>query len=249
MATPAALFVPRVTYSAILVAAGRGTRMARATPKAFLPVGGRSLFTFALRTIAQLPALQSLILVVHRDYLSMARRIVADEGDLKANLVVAEGGRERQDSVAAGLALVEGVDLVVVHDAARPFATIDLFNRCIDGAAETGAAIAALEAKDTIKQATADGTIARTIDRSAIWLAQTPQVFRLDLLKRAFARADRDGFAGTDEAALVERLNTPVRLISGEAGNRKITTPEDLEWAEWYVTQTTGRALDGDAKL
>ncbi len=213
--------------------------MANPTPKAFLPVNGQPLFTFSLRTIARLPSLQSLILVVASEWQAKAREI-SDALKLHIRLRVTPGGEERQDSVAAGLALVEESDLVLVHDAARPFATLDLFNRCIAAAAESGAAIAAIPAKDTIKLAGPEQTIRETIDRSGVWLAQTPQVFRVDLLKRAYERARRDQILGTDEAALVELLGAPVRLVVGEEANRKITTPDDLEWAEWRAPELVG---------
>jgi 2-C-methyl-D-erythritol 4-phosphate cytidylyltransferase len=175
-----------------------------------------------------------LILAVASEWQSKAQDI-SNSLELRIPLRITAGGEERQDSVAAGLALVGDSDLVLVHDAARPFATLDLFNRCIEAAAESGAAIAALPAKDTIKVATHEQTIRETIDRSGVWLAQTPQVFRVDLLKRAYEQARRDKILGTDEAALVERLGASVRLVAGEEANRKITTPDDLEWAEWYA--------------
>jgi 2-C-methyl-D-erythritol 4-phosphate cytidylyltransferase len=223
--------------SAILVAAGRGTRMGNTTPKAFLPVAGRPLFTYALRTLALTPSVQSLILVVNTDWRATAETALAGERDLAVPVVIAEGGKERQDSVAAGLARVEGADLVIVHDAARPFATVALFTACVEAATEVGAAIAALPANDTVKLATPDRTIQDTIDRSTVWLAQTPQAFRVDLLRQAYDHATRENFVGTDEASLVERLGAPVRLVPGETTNRKVTTPDDLEWAEWYAKE------------
>lgn len=206
-------------------------------PKAFLPLAGKALFTYSLRTISTLPSLETLILVVSPDWQSEAERIVAAEPGLRVPILITPGGAERQDSVAAGLARVAGAELVVVHDAARPFAGSSLFAACIEAASRTGAAIAALPAHDTIKMAAPDGTIGRTIDRSTMWLAQTPQVFRTDLLRQAFEAARRDGFVGTDEAALVERLGTSVRLVDGEPTNRKLTTPDDLEWAEWRLSK------------
>jgi 2-C-methyl-D-erythritol 4-phosphate cytidylyltransferase len=221
--------------SAILVAAGRGNRMGSTTPKVFLPVVGRPLFTYALRTLARTPAIGTIILVVGADWRAEAERLLSDEHGLRIPVLVTEGGHERQDSVAAGLARVDDADLVIVHDAARPFATIALFTACVEAAADAGAAIAALPANDTVKLAAPDRTIRDTIDRSTVWLAQTPQVFRVDLLRRAYDRAGHDEFVGTDEASLVEHLGAPVRLVPGEVTNRKLTTPDDLQWAEWYA--------------
>jgi 2-C-methyl-D-erythritol 4-phosphate cytidylyltransferase len=225
-----------VTYAAVLVAAGRGTRMGGQQPKAFLPLAGRPLFTYSLRTLASLPSLDELILVVSPGWESEAERIVASE-TIRVPVQVAPGGAERQDSVGAGLARITRPEIVIVHDAARPFASRELFAACIEAARASGGAIAALPAHDTIKVAGADDTIRQTIDRSTIWMAQTPQVFRTDILLRALEAARVEGFLGTDEAALVERLGVPVRLVRGEATNRKLTTPDDLAWAEWHVSK------------
>lgn len=224
--------------SAILVAAGLGTRMGGSKPKVFLPVAGTPLLAYALRTIGRLPAVRSLILVVAEERRADAQAIVDTIRDMRVSVQIVAGGAERQDSVAAGLACVEGADLILVHDAARPFASLELFTACIRAAAEAGAAIAALPASDTVKRAGPDGIIRETIDRSSIWLAQTPQVFRADLLREAFEAAVRDSFGGTDEAALVERLGYDVRVVRGEVTNRKLTTPEDLEWAECLVSRS-----------
>jgi 2-C-methyl-D-erythritol 4-phosphate cytidylyltransferase len=228
-----------MNVSAILVAAGAGTRMGGSTPKAFLPVAGIPLLAHALQTIGALPTVRSLILVVPGNRRVDAMSIVAERRHLHAAVEIVAGGAERQDSVVAGLAYIDDAELVVVHDAARPFATPELFTRCIEAAAEFGAAIAALPASDTVKRVGADDIVQETIERSAIWLAQTPQVFRVDLLRRAFEAAARESFIGTDEAAVVERLGFRVRVVPGEAANRKLTTPEDIIWANWVAT---GRA-------
>lgn len=204
-------------------------------PKAFLPLGGKPLFTYALRTMAGLPSLQSVILVAAPDWCQAAQFMVAEEKDLRVPILITGGGAQRQDSVAAGLACVRDADLVIVHDAARPFASKALYAACIEAAAEAGAAIAALPAQDTVKVAAPGEIIRETIDRSTVWLAQTPQVFRVDLLRRAYEKAARDSFVGTDEANLVERLGVPVRLVPGAVDNRKLTTRDDMVWAEWYV--------------
>jgi 2-C-methyl-D-erythritol 4-phosphate cytidylyltransferase len=224
-----------MNVSAILVAAGSGTRMGGSTPKAFLPVAGIPLLAHALQTIGGLPAVRSLVLVVPENRRVHAVEIVAERRNLHAAVEIIAGGAERQDSVVAGLACIDDAELVVVHDAARPFATPELFTRCIEAAAEFGAAIAALPASDTVKRVGADNIVQETIERSTIWLAQTPQVFRADLLRRAFEAAARDSFIGTDEAAVVERLGFRVHVVPGEPANRKLTTAEDLMWANWVA--------------
>lgn len=206
-------------------------------PKAFLSLAGKPMFAYSLHTIAGLPSVDSLVLVVPSDWLHETRNLLASEPRCRIPVHVTAGGEERQDSVAAGLACVREAEFVLVHDAARPFASAALFSACIDGALRSGAAVAALPASDTVKLAAAGGTIQQTLDRSMVWLAQTPQVFGAQLLRRAFELARRDGFRGTDEATLVERLGIDVSLIPGETTNRKLTTPDDLDWAQWYLSR------------
>lgn len=222
--------------SAIVVAAGRGTRMGRETAKALLPVGGVPMAAYPLRTLAAVPGLTSIILVVAAENRQAAAAMVERSVPGPIPIHIVAGGAERQDSVAAGLASVgASVDLVIVHDAARPFVSVACVTACVQAAEDSGAAIAAVPAHDTIKQVGPDGVITATLDRRGIWLAQTPQVFRAALLRRAYTQAARDGCIATDDAALVERLGERVQVVPGESTNRKITTPDDLRWAEWYL--------------
>lgn len=219
----------------IVVAAGQGTRMGGGLPKAFVPLGGAPMLVYALRTLARLPNLTSLILVVAAADRERAGEILEQYGPWPAAVQITPGGAERQDSVAAGLALVDAhAELVLVHDAARPFVSLAAATACAAAAAAHGAAIVALPAHDTVKLAD-DHCITQTLDRARIWLAQTPQIFRTALLREAYARAQRDRTVATDDAALVERLGTIVHIVPGEPTNRKITTPDDLRWAEWYL--------------
>jgi 2-C-methyl-D-erythritol 4-phosphate cytidylyltransferase len=229
-----------VDLCAILVAAGRGARIGGPRPKAFLPLAGKPLFFYALRTLCTLSSVRSIILVVAPDWRQAAQFMVAEEKGLDVPILIAAGGEQRQDSVAAGLACVDDADLVIVHDAARPFASKDLFAAVVEAAAEFGAAIAALPAQDTVKLAAPGELVQGTIDRSQVWLAQTPQVFRVDLLRQAYEKAAGEGFIATDDAGLIERLGDPVRLVRGEPDNRKVTTREDLIWAEWYAGRGLG---------
>ena len=222
--------------SAIVVAAGRGTRMDRETAKAFLPVGGVPMAAYSLRTVAAVPGLTSIILVVAAENQPAAAEMVERSAPWPIPIHIVAGGAERQDSVAAGLASVgASIDLVIVHDAARPFVSLACVTACVQAAASSGAAIVAVPAHDTVKQVGPDAVITATLDRRGIWLAQTPQVFRSTLLRRAYTQAARDGCIATDDAALVERLGEKVRVVPGESTNRKITTPDDLRWAEWYL--------------
>lgn len=210
--------------------------MGTPTAKVFLELGGQPMAVYSLQTLATLPDIRSLVLVVARDQESLAGEMLERFGPWAVPISLARGGAERQDSVAAGLSLVPShTDLVVVHDAARPFVSRSCLQACVDAGAANGAAIVAMPARDTVKLVDANGMIDRTIDRERIWLAQTPQVFRAPLLRQAYDQAQRDGIRATDDAALIERLGHPVRIVSGEPTNRKITTPEDLRWAEWFL--------------
>jgi len=210
--------------------------MRAATAKAFLDLAGTPMAIYALRTLTRVPEVASILLVISPDQEARARQVINRFGPWRLPVQLVHGGAERQDSVAAGLAAVQAAAaLVLVHDAARPFVSATCVRVCIDTAAMHGAAIAAVAAHDTVKLAGPDGVIVETLDRGRIWLAQTPQVFRTVLLREAYAKARRDGYVGTDDAALVERLGHPVRIVPGDSINRKITTPDDLQWAEWYI--------------
>jgi 2-C-methyl-D-erythritol 4-phosphate cytidylyltransferase len=215
--------------------------MGGSTAKPFLSLGGIPMVLYALRTLVELPDLLSVVLVVGSGQEERAADMLQHYGPWPVPVRLARGGAERQDSVAAGLALVDiGAELVAVHDAARPFVSLSAVQACLDAAARTGAAILAIPARDTVKLVGADHSITRTIDRHTIWLAQTPQVFRSHLLRQAYEQARRDGHLATDDAALVERLGVSVCVVSGEPANQKITTPDDLRWAEWILQSRRG---------
>ncbi len=223
------------SLAAIVVAAGQGVRMGAEVPKAFLPLGGEPMLRHALRTFAALPATRQVVLVVAAERVADSLGLVADLGPVPVEVVA--GGAERQDSVGNGLARVGDVDLVAVHDAARPFVRAADIESCMAEAVRTGAALLAVPARDTIKVADAARHVVATPERSTIWLAQTPQIFRVELLRRAHAQARAAGYLGTDDAALVERLGAPVALVEGDIDNRKLTTPEDLRWAAWKISE------------
>ncbi len=194
------------------------------------------MVAYCLQTLSHVPGLTSIALVVAAEHTELAATVLSQHGPWPASIHVTIGGTERQDSVAAGLRAIDpSADLVIVHDAARPFVSSRCVTACVEAAAATGAAILAIPAHDTLKVVDAQATITQTLDRRSIWLAQTPQVFRLALLRQAHEQARRDGYYATDDATLVERLGAPVRVIPGEPSNRKITTPDDLQWAEWHL--------------
>jgi 2-C-methyl-D-erythritol 4-phosphate cytidylyltransferase/2-C-methyl-D-erythritol 2,4-cyclodiphosphate synthase len=216
---------------AIVVAGGRGERLGAGVPKQLLEVGGRSLLRWSVEGVAGSGLVEEVIVVLPADLVAQAGTIL---GDAPGRLRVTAGGARRQDSVAAGFALVhDDVDVVVVHDAARPFVPRDVIARAIDAARDHGAAVAALPARDTVKRARRDAQgafVGETVPRDEIWLAQTPQAFRRDVLAAAVSLG-REGVEGTDEAALAEMAGYRVRLVEGDEAAMKITTPADLRHA------------------
>jgi 2-C-methyl-D-erythritol 4-phosphate cytidylyltransferase len=220
---------------AILVAAGPGTRLGGDRPKAFVQLAGIPLFVHSLRAVLAAQAVDSAVVALPPGRVAEGRSVLEANGPWRCPIALAEGGAERQDSVRAALALTAGADLVAVHDAARPFVSAAVVAEVIREAARSGAAIVAVRSTDTVKRASSDGRVVETLERAGLWLAQTPQVFKAEWLRSAHERAARERVAATDDAALVERLGVPVRVVEGEPANRKITTPDDLRWAEWLV--------------
>ena len=219
-----------MTALAILVAAGRGERMGASRPKAFLELGGEQRLLKAARAFEAAPSVVAIVAVVPVEEVDPAKRLLAVLPKLHA---VTPGGARRQDSVLAGLkqAPVAFDGVVLVHDAARPFADVGTIEAVVGAAAEHGAALPVLSVVDTVKRVR-EGRVVETLDRAELGAAQTPQGFRLRLLIRAYDEAFRDRVTLTDEAMAVERLGLPVVALPGSARNRKITTPEDLAWAE-----------------
>jgi 2-C-methyl-D-erythritol 4-phosphate cytidylyltransferase len=215
---------------AILVAAGRGTRLGGSRPKAFLELYGEPLLLRAARAFEAAPCVDAIVAVVPAGEERAAESALAPLRKLRA---VTAGGPERQDSVRAGLAQAPaGFDgIVLVHDAARPFVEPELVSAVVAAARSAGAALPVVELVDTVKRV-AGALVVETVDRGSLRAAQTPQAFRFELLSRAYERAARDGALLTDEAMAVERIGEPVVTVPGSARNRKITTPADLAWAE-----------------
>lgn len=230
----------------ILPAAGIGTRMAAgahgAAPKQFLSVGGVPVLVRSLKAFLEVPRVDAVCVAVRAPERERVEAQIK-EFALGPRVHVVEGGDSRQESVGNALAALESADddLVLVHDAVRPLIDSATIERTIDAVEKHGAAIVGLPAVDTIKQVerTADGAIiTATIPRERVVLAQTPQGARVGLLRRAFAEAEADGFAGTDEASLLERAGIEVAVVPGSAKNFKITQPGDIELAEFYLKQT-----------
>lgn len=236
---------------AIIPAAGLGTRMgpassttrlsaAKAAPsKQFTELGGVPVLVHTLRKFVALPAIEEIYVALRlSESASFQVRLQQERFSKPVHLL--EGGEHRQQSVANALAAVraEDDDIVLVHDAVRPFVSDEIITNVIQAAISHGAAIAGVPAVDTIKlvdRSAAEAIITATVPRERAVLAQTPQGFRLGLLRRAMAAAQEDGFSGTDEASLLERSGHEVVVVMGSPRNFKITTPADLELAEFYT--------------
>ncbi|HEY4551728.1 MAG TPA: 2-C-methyl-D-erythritol 4-phosphate cytidylyltransferase [Bacillaceae bacterium] len=217
-------------YQVIIPAAGSGKRMGAGRNKLFLELNGRPVILHTLDVFAADPLCRKIILVIQpgdEDYFSY---ILAGERCME-KIIMVHGGEERQYSVHNGLLAADREGLVLVHDGARPFIRSEAVRRLAEAAGQYGAAIAAVPVKDTIKKAT-NLEVVETVERSSLWQVQTPQAFRFSVLMEAHEQARRDRFLGTDEASLVERNGYPVRIVESDYDNIKLTTPEDLYFAE-----------------
>ena len=224
-----------MTLASLVLAAGRGTRLGRKLPKAYVELAGRTLLERSLDVMARADGVDHVQPVIGAE--DRPRFDALDRIRGPKERPPAVGGAARQDSVAAGLeALPTGVEWVAIHDAARCLVRVEDVERVIAVAREHGAALLAVPARDTIKRVR-NGGVAETPDRSECWAAQTPQVFRIEILREALDKAQADSFLGTDDAQLVERLGVPVQIVPGSERNLKITLPEDLAMAERWLAQ------------
>jgi 2-C-methyl-D-erythritol 4-phosphate cytidylyltransferase len=201
-------------------------------PKQYLLLGGRSVLSRTLSVFEGMPEVGSIVVVVPNRYRGRTERLVIREGFRKIVSIVS-GGAERQSSVRLGLeAFPEPPELVLVHDAVRPFIRRKVVREVIRAARRHGAAVVGVKVTDTIKEASSAGFYRRTLDRTRLWAVQTPQGFRYNLLRAAHAEASKRKFVGTDEASLVERMGLRVRIVEGDSDNLKITRREDLRIAK-----------------
>ncbi len=228
--------------ASVVVAAGEGRRLGAAGPKAFVPLAGRALFLHSLERLAGVPGLLEQVLVVPRGAVARAEGEWGDELRRLRVTRVVEGGARRQDSAAAGFrALSPRVEVVLVHDAARPLVRTADAARVAEAAARDGAALLAVPLADTLKREGPGGRVAATLERTGLWRAQTPQGFRREVYAAALERAARDGAEVTDDAALVERAGGAVAIVEGDPSNVKVTTEADLRAAEGVLAGGGGR--------
>jgi 2-C-methyl-D-erythritol 4-phosphate cytidylyltransferase len=198
-------------------------------PKQFLSIGGRPLIVHSLRTLQASSAIDAIVLAVPQADIAYCQSEIVEAHRFTKVINVVAGGQERQDSVRHALAVVDdGVEIVVVHDAVRPFLTEQMLEEVVAAARESGAAIIALPVRDTVKQVGAGHVIERTVDRRPLWLAQTPQAFKREWLQEAHRKAGGEGMASTDDAFLIEWIGRPVMVVEGSGENIKVTRPEDM---------------------
>ena len=231
--------------AAIIAAGGRGVRLGAGRPKQFLEIGGRSILEMSVAALAASDRINAIVVALPEDHLAAVSK--SFNISTRTPITFVAGGARRQDSVANAFARTSAeADVILIHDAARPFVTGDVIGRAIDGAQAHGAAIAAIGVRDTVKQtgdATGSRLIQATIPRDSVFLAQTPQAFRREVLARALSEGA--AIDATDEAMLVERLGLPVHVVDGDPRNVKITTAEDLAAAQAAALQTTMRIGNG----
>jgi len=222
--------------AAIIPAGGSGRRMQSSLSKQYLLLNGIPVLVHTLKVFQYSPWVHDIFLVVPPGDIEFVNQtIVRKHGILKVRQVL-PGGRERQDSVKNGLDVVgDEYDVVVIHDGVRPCISDDLLHFVIHEARRQGAVTLGIPVKDTVKVVDPDGTIQETVDRDRLWLTQTPQAFKRDVIKKAYHLACQDHFSGTDDAGLVERAGIHVKMIPGSYKNIKITTKDDLLMAEEFM--------------
>ena len=218
---------------AIVVAGGKGNRFGGKLPKQFLNLGGKPVLQYSLDLFQSIPDLGGLVLVLPEEFIPEWRERLSGNG-----VQVVAGGETRQQSVSRGLAAVDAkAKHVLVHDAARPLATLEIIHATLQGAKESGAAVAAVPVADTMKEGDQGGQVRRTVARDGLFRVQTPQGFERDLLQECLTWARKEGLDATDEATLVEKMGRPVKLVAGSELNFKVTTATDFALAEAILKQ------------
>jgi 2-C-methyl-D-erythritol 4-phosphate cytidylyltransferase len=224
--------------SAIIVAAGKGARMGPGMDKLFLEVAGRPVVVHTWRRFDNCAGIDEIVLVI-REGMQSAFKELAEKHALKKPFRLVAGGAERQDSVWNGLeALSPAAEIVAIQDAARPCVTNELIHATVEAAREIGAAVAAQPVTDTLKESDDGRLVTRTVDRARLWAVQTPQTFRVEIIRRALAAVRRKGLRVTDDTAACELIGQPVKLVPGLSPNPKITVPADLTYIEWLLAGT-----------
>jgi 2-C-methyl-D-erythritol 4-phosphate cytidylyltransferase len=204
--------------------------------KQFHFLGGKPILAHTLNKFETCPLIRSILLVVGQEDMDYCLKEVIEKYKFQKVSQIVPGGKRRQESVKNGMdALQKDADIVAIHDGVRPFVTKAMIEDSIHSAVRYGAVVLAMPVKETIKMSNPDGTVLKTLDRESLWQIQTPQTFQVNIIKEAYYRATGDGFIGTDDSSLVERLGVKVHILPGSYTNIKITTPEDLLLANLFL--------------
>ncbi|MGG3917663.1 2-C-methyl-D-erythritol 4-phosphate cytidylyltransferase [Parageobacillus thermoglucosidasius] len=217
-------------YEVVVPAAGQGKRMKAGMNKQLIELRNEPLIVRTLKVFENDEWCRGIIVVINEAERTQFEQLFS-RFHIKKITAVVGGGKERQHSVYNGLRAVKNSDIVLIHDGARPFVTIEQIHELVNEAKEHGAAIPAVRVKDTVKKV-CDQFVEETVERSGLWAVQTPQAFHVSLVLRAHEQAQKDGYIGTDDASLVERIGGKVKIVEGDYRNIKLTTPDDLLFAE-----------------
>jgi 2-C-methyl-D-erythritol 4-phosphate cytidylyltransferase len=221
---------------AVIVSAGKGLRFMDGKKKQFYFLADKPILAHTLDKFETCPLVHSILLVVGQDDMDYCLKEIVEKYQYRKISQIVPGGKRRQESVKNGIeALAKDAEIVVIHDGVRPLVTREMIEESIHSAQRFGAVVMAMPVKDTIKMAHTNGTVLQTLDRESLWEIQTPQTFQAHIIKEAYQKATEDGFVGTDDASLVERLGIKVHILPGSYTNIKITTPEDLILANLFL--------------
>lgn len=222
--------------TAIIPAAGRSERMGKLGNKLFVEIKNKPILAYTLEVFNQCPQIDQITLVLNEKDLKLFQEKIEKKYHFKKNLLVVKGGKQRQDSVFEGLKKIDKSTLyIVIHDGSRPLITTRLINKAISDVQGTNGIVLGLPLVDTIKKVSENRIIEKTLNREKIWLTQTPQIFKKEIIIEAHQRAKKDKFQATDDAMLVERLGYKVKMLPGSSDNIKITNPEDLRLMEYIL--------------
>lgn len=217
----------------IVVAGGKGKRMNSNIAKQYLLLDGKEILFYTLKKFEDCDLVDEIILVTGKDEIEFCRKEIVNKYGLKKVTNIINGGKERQDSVYNGIkALGEDTEIVLIHDGVRPFVRIEDIKKIIKETEKHGSCVLGVKVKDTVKLCDMQGVVLDTPKRESLWLAQTPQSFKYTTVKEAYEKAYKDGFWGTDDSMLVERMGEKIKMVEGSYNNIKITTPEDLYMGE-----------------
>ncbi|RBW67731.1 2-C-methyl-D-erythritol 4-phosphate cytidylyltransferase [Bacillus taeanensis] len=225
-------------YQVVIPAAGQGKRMNAGRNKQFIELSGKPVIVHTLSVFEDDQYCEKIIIAANKNEIDKLEELVSLYKFSKVAAII-PGGSERQHSVYEGLKAIEDEGIVLVHDGARPFITVEIIHQLVKKAEEHGSAIVAVPVKDTIKKVE-ENKVNETIDRSSLWAVQTPQAFDLPLIKNAHEQAEKSGYIGTDDASLVERLGKSVFIVNGSYENIKLTTPDDLIIANAILAKQKG---------